>query len=60
VVVAAGRGQWGALMPVEPQAARVGSEAPDFTLPSPGRGSVRLSDYRHERAVLLVFMRAFG
>lgn len=47
-------------MPAEPQRVRVGSPAPDFALPAPGRGTVRLSDYQGEKAVLLVFMRAYG
>ena len=47
-------------MPADPERVRVGAEAPDFTLASPGRGSVRLADYRGREPVLLVFMRAFG
>jgi peroxiredoxin len=47
-------------MPVEPERVRVGAEAPDFSLESPGRGSVRLGDYRDRDQVILVFMRAFG
>jgi peroxiredoxin len=38
----------------------VGAEAPDFTLASPGRGTIRLSDYREQAGVLLVFLRGFG
>ena len=47
-------------MAAEPQRVPVGHEAPGFTLPSPGRGHVRLADYRERDQVLLVFMRAFG
>lgn len=47
-------------MPGEPRIVRAGSEAPDFALSAPGRGAVRLSDYRGETGVLLVFMRAYG
>ena len=47
-------------MPAESQAVRVGSPASDFALPAPGRGTVRLSDYRGQKALLLVFMRAYG
>ena len=47
-------------MPAEPRSVRVGAEAPDFALLSPGRGTVRLSEFRGETAVLLVFMRAYG
>lgn len=47
-------------MPADPERVRVGAEAPDFTLASPGRGSVRLADYREREQVMLVFMRAFG
>ncbi|HWQ23907.1 MAG TPA: hypothetical protein VNK94_07375 [Gaiellaceae bacterium] len=47
-------------MSAEPRIVRLGSDAPDFALPAPGRGTVRLSDYRGETGVLLVFMRAYG
>ena len=47
-------------MPVEPQRITVGAEAPNFSLESPGRGTVRLSEYRDREGVILVFMRAFG
>ena len=47
-------------MPVEPERIPVGSEAPDFSLESPGRGTVRLGDYRGRDHVVLVFMRSFG
>ena len=47
-------------MPVEPKRIPVGAEAPDFSLESPGRGTIRLVDYRHRNQVILVFMRAFG
>jgi peroxiredoxin len=47
-------------MPTEPERVRVGADAPDFTLTSPGRGRIRLADYRGREQVLLVFMRAFG
>jgi peroxiredoxin len=47
-------------MPADPQRVRVALPAPDFALPSPGWGSVRLSDYRGRSGVLLVFMRAYG
>ena len=47
-------------MPVEPERIPVGVEAPDFSLESPGRGTVRLADYRGRGQVILVFMRAFG
>jgi peroxiredoxin len=46
-------------MPV-PERVPVDSEAPDFTLASPGHGGVRLADYRGRDQVLLVFIRAFG
>jgi hypothetical protein len=38
----------------------VGAAAPDFSLTSPGRGTISLADYRDHDQVLLVFMRAFG
>jgi peroxiredoxin len=38
----------------------VGAEAPDFTLASPGHGTITLSDYRERTSVLLVFLRGFG
>jgi peroxiredoxin len=47
-------------MPVEPRRVPIGAEAPDFSLESPGRGNVRLGDYRNRDQVILVFMRAFG
>jgi peroxiredoxin len=47
-------------MPAEPERVRVGADAPDFTLPSTGRGRIRLADYRGHEQVLLVFLRAFG
>jgi len=47
-------------MPERPERVPVGAEAPDFGLESPGRGAVRLADYRHRDEVILVFMRAFG
>ena len=47
-------------MAAESELVPVGAEAPDFTLESPGRGSVRLADYRGREQVLLVFMRAYG
>lgn len=37
----------------------VGSEAPDFTLPSVTGEAVRLSDYRGQKHVVLVFLRGF-
>jgi peroxiredoxin len=45
---------------VQSTKAPVGGEAPDFTLASPGRGTIRLSDYRGQAGVLLVFLRGFG
>jgi peroxiredoxin len=39
---------------------QVGTEALDFTLASPGRGTIRLSDYRGQAGVPLVFLRGFG
>jgi peroxiredoxin len=47
-------------MPAQPELVPVGSEAPDFTLASPDRDRISLSDYRGREAVVLVFMRAFG
>jgi peroxiredoxin len=47
-------------MPVEPQRVTVGAEAPDFSLQSPDRGTIRLSDYRDRERLILVFMRGFG
>ena len=47
-------------MPVEPERVRIGAEAPDFSLESPGRDTIRLAGYRHRSQVILVFMRAFG
>ena len=35
----------------------VDAPAPDFTLPETGGGTFRLSEYRGERAVALVFLR---
>jgi peroxiredoxin len=37
----------------------IGSEAPDFTLPSVTDEEVRLSDYRDQKHVVLVFPRGF-
>jgi len=47
-------------MPADLELVPVGSEAPDFTLESPGRDPIRLTDYRGREQVLLVFMRAYG
>jgi peroxiredoxin len=47
-------------MPVEPERIPVGAEAPNFSLESPGGGTVRLADYRDRDHVILVFMRSFG
>jgi len=47
-------------VPVEPERIPVGAAAPDFSLESPFRGSVRLGDYRDREHVILVFMRSFG
>jgi peroxiredoxin len=47
-------------MPVEAERIPVGVEAPDFSLESPCRGTVRLGDYRDRDHVILVFMRSFG
>ena len=47
-------------MPADLELVPVGAEAPDFTLESPGGGSIRLADYRGREQVLLVFMRAYG
>lgn len=47
-------------MPIEPERVPVGAEAPDFSLESPGRGTVRLGEFRGRSQVVLVFMRAFG
>jgi len=47
-------------MPFGAERVVLGAAAPDFTLPSPGRGMVRLSSYRGREGVLLVFMRAYG
>lgn len=47
-------------MPVEPERIPVGAEAPNFSLESPYRGTVRLADYRARDNVILVFMRSFG
>lgn len=49
-----------ALMPVEPERVPIGAEAPNFSLESPCRGTVRLADYRDRDQVILVFMRSFG
>ena len=38
----------------------VGSAAPDFSLESNSGNSVRLSDYRGRRHVVLYFMREFS
>ena len=46
-------------MPVEGSLVPVGSEAPDFTLPSTGGGRVTLSEYREKACVVLVFLRGF-
>ena len=46
-------------MPVDSETVAVGSEAPDFTLPSISGGDVSLSSYRG-RPVVLVFLRGFG
>ena len=35
----------------------LGAEAPDFELPAVGGGTVRLSDFRGESPVVLVFFR---
>jgi peroxiredoxin len=37
----------------------VGSEAPDFTLPSSEGVQIQLSDYRNREHVTLFFMREF-
>ena len=49
----------GSQTPVEGDV-RVGEAAPGFTLPRAGGGSVSLSDYRGERAVLLYFSMGPG
>ena len=46
-------------MPEAPRKVPVGSQAPDFALEG-AADTVRLSDFRGQAAVLLVFMRAFG
>jgi len=48
------------LMPAQPELVLIGSEAPDFTLPTPDRGPISLAEYRGREAVVLVFMRAFA
>lgn len=47
-------------MPVEPERVPLGTQAPDFSLASSGRGTIRLSEFRGREQVILVFMRAFG
>jgi peroxiredoxin len=47
-------------MPLRPERVPVGAEAPDFSLESPGRGPIRLGDYRGRDQIVLVFLRAFG
>ena len=47
-------------MPLEPERVPIGAEAPNFSLESPYRGTVRLADYRDRDQVILVFMRSFG
>jgi cytochrome oxidase Cu insertion factor (SCO1/SenC/PrrC family) len=41
----------------DPERVRVGSTAPDFTLPDENSKPVTLSDYRGRKAVVLVFYR---
>lgn len=45
------------LPPVDTGRVAVGDEAPDFVLASLAHGTVRLSDYRGSRDVVLVFYR---
>lgn len=45
-------------MAVESSTARVGSPAPDFTLPVAGGGEITLSSYRGQ-PVVLVFLRGY-
>lgn len=47
-------------MPFGAERVVLGAAAPDFALPSPGRGMVRLSSYRGRQGVLLVFLRGFA
>jgi hypothetical protein len=49
-----------AQMPERPVRVPVGAAAPDFSLESPGRGTLQLAEFRHRDQVILVFMRAFG
>ena len=47
-------------MSTKARLAPVGAKAPDFTLASPRRGTLKLAGYRDRDQVLLVFLRAFG
>lgn len=46
-------------MPVESKLIPVGSQAPDFTLPSNTGEEVTLASYRGVSCVVLVFLRGF-
>jgi len=47
------------IMPTQSRFVPLGSEAPDFALPSVSGEEVRLSDYRGQKHVVLVFLRGF-
>lgn len=46
-------------MPIQSRFVPIGTEAPDFTLPSVTGEEIQLTNYRGKQHVVLVFLRGF-